>query len=129
MATSTFPDAASVTTSAQPLSTAVQLLDLLVCLAVVTSSLRWFTVLSYGGVSLEPVHIALLFLVLYFFISVRALGRASLLLSYAPLFWILYTSYLLLAFVFLLRKGFNPALVNLLPQFLYIPAFFAIYFC
>ncbi|MGH6880074.1 MAG: O-antigen ligase family protein, partial [Hypericibacter sp.] len=41
----------------------------------------------------------------------------------------LYTSYLLLSFVFLLRKGLNPAVVALLPQLLYVPAFFIIYFC
>jgi O-antigen ligase len=129
MTTSTFPDAKSVATSAQSLRAAVPLLDLLVCLAFVTSSLRWFTVLSYGSVSVEPIHLALLFLLLYFFFSQRALGKASRLLSYAPLFWTLYTLYLLLSLAFLLRKGFNPAIVALLPQLLYIPAFFVIYSC
>lgn len=129
MTTSPFPGAKSADTHTQSPSTAIRLLDLLVCLALVTSSLRWFTVLSYGSVSIEPVHIALVLLTLYFYFSIRALGEVSLLLSYAPLFWILYISYLLLSLVFLLRKGFNPTITALLPQLLYIPAFFAIYLC
>jgi O-antigen ligase len=128
MTTSTFPAVKSVIAPARMSSTAVQLLDLLVCVALATSTLRWFTVMNFGTVSLEPVHIALLFLVLYFGISARALNDASRLLSYAPIFWAVYTAYLLLSFVFLLRKGVNPAIVALLPQLLYVPAFFIIYF-
>jgi hypothetical protein len=129
MAISTFPVTKSVIGPAPLASTTVQTIDLLVCLALATSTLRWFTVLNFGNVSLEPVHIALLFLVLYFAVSTRAVGDAYRLLSYAPIFWVLYTAYLLLSFVFLLRKGFNPAIVALLPQLLYVPAFFVIYSC
>lgn len=129
MTLSTFPGEKSVATPARSSRSTIKLLELLVCLAFVTSSLRWFTVLSYGSVSIEPVHVALVFLTLYFCFSLRALSEVSFLLSYAPLFWVLYTLYLLLSVPLLLRKGFNPAIVNLLPQLLYVPAFFAIYLC
>src|SRR5882757_3351133 len=129
MTISTHPGVRLVATSAQSTSNAVRLLDLLVCLVLVTSTLRWFTVASYGNVSVEPVHVALVLLVVYLFVSTRSFGEIPRLLSYAPIFWVLYLSYLLLSFAFLLRKGFNPAIVALLPQFLYIPAFFAVYFC
>src|SRR5262245_45500695 len=102
MTVSTFPNASQTTPSAQARRVKLHLLDLLVCLALATSTLRWFTVISFGNVSVEPVHVALVFVFLYFCVSTRRLNEAASIISYAPYFWALYVAYLLLSFVFLL---------------------------
>jgi hypothetical protein len=98
-------------------------------LAIVTSSLRWVTVLKFGNVSLEPIHISLLALTLCFLASPTAISASVGFLFSAPAFWLFMLLYFLLSLLFLLSQGFNESVVNLLPQALYIPAFFVIYVC
>lgn len=112
-----------------PLKPAVSLLGLCVCATIVVAPLRWQTVVSLGDVSLEPIHVTLILVGLCFAFSARSIAGAWSLLLYAASFWLFSILYLALSLVFLLGHGFSEAVVNLLPQGLYIPAFFLVYYC
>lgn len=115
--------------SNRPPRPAVSLLGLCVCATIVVAPLRWQTVVSLGDISLEPIHVMLILVGLCFVFSARSMAEAWSLLLYAPSFWVFSILYLVLSLVFLLGRGFSEAVVNLLPQGLYIPTFFLVYYC
>lgn len=95
-------------------------------LVVLLSPFRWITALSKGDVGLEPIHIALVCLVVASAISPPFANLAKTLLAGSRVFWLSYAAYLLSSLVFLLPYGLTESVINLLPQLLYLPGFFCL---